>query len=45
VTIADVEKQQRPEIAHAMHPSEQDGILADVHRSQSATGVSTSEGS
>ena len=44
VAIADVEEQQRPEVADAMHPPEQHGILADIGRTKRATGMRASEG-
>ena len=45
VAIADVEEQQRSEVADAMHPSEQHGILADVAGAKRAAGMRASEGS
>ncbi len=43
VAIADVEKDQRAEIAHAMHPAKQDDAGADVGGAQGAASVSASE--
>ena len=45
VAIADVEEQQRAEIADAMHPSKQHGILPDVAGTKRAAGMGSSEGS
>ena len=43
VAIADVEEQQRAQIADAMHPSEQHGILPDVAGTKGAAGMRASE--
>ena len=43
MTIANVEEQQRSEVADAMHPAEQHRLLADVTGTQRTAGVGSSE--
>ena len=45
VAVADVEKHQRTHVADAVHPAEQDDVLANVGETKGATGVRASEGS
>ena len=44
VAIADVDEQQRTEIADAMHPPEEHGLLADIGRTKRTAGMRASEG-
>ena len=43
VAIADVDEQQRAEVADAVHPAEQDDVRADVGGAQRAAGMSASQ--
>ena len=45
VAIANVDEHERAEVANAVHPAEQDDVLADVSRRKSTTGVGPREGS
>ena len=45
VAVADVDEDERAEVADAVHPAEQDDVLADVGGRQRAAGVGAREGS
>ena len=39
VPVADIDEDQRPEVAHPVHPAEKDDVLADVLRAERTAGV------
>ncbi len=45
VPIANVDEDERAEVAKAVHPAEEDDVLPDVSGRQSATGMGSREGS